>query len=324
MSPMPPEPARLPVVRLGMSDLYVSRLALGSWRTYERMSPDRGLAVMRSAREAGVTFLDDARYNDETGTAPIPSGYSEVVFGELFRASGWQRDEVVVSNKLWWEFWPQQTPAQELAGSLGRMGLDHIDLIYSEVPPADVPLQDVVAMVTGLIAAGHARAWGTLNWPPAVLEAACSIAADAGVPGPCATQLPYSLVTRGAVEDPSLAAVAADRDIAVVASYALAGGVLTGKYARDPAAGRAAGQLDQPRYAAGLAAGRELTAFAAELGRDPAQLAMAFALLNPLVTTLLFGATGPQQVTVNVAAVAVAAELSPSERARLRSLGAGG
>jgi aryl-alcohol dehydrogenase-like predicted oxidoreductase len=74
---MPPEPARLPVVRLGMSDLYVSRLALGSWRTYERMSPDRGLAVMRSAREAGVTFLDDARYNDETGTAPIPSGYSE-------------------------------------------------------------------------------------------------------------------------------------------------------------------------------------------------------------------------------------------------------
>jgi aryl-alcohol dehydrogenase-like predicted oxidoreductase len=323
ISPMPPEPARLPVVRLGRSELHVSRLALGSWRTYERMSPDRGLAVMRAAREAGVTFLDDARYNDETGTAPIPSGYSEVVFGELFRASGWRRDDVVVSNKLWWEFWPQQTPAQELAGSLGRMGLHHIDLIYSEVPPADVPLEDVVAMVAGLIAAGHARAWGTLNWPPAVLEAACSIAANAGVPGPCATQLPYSLVTRGVVEDPSMAAVA-DRDVAVVASYALAGGVLTGKYARDPAAGRAAGQLEQPRYAAGVAAGRELAAFATELGRDPAQLAMAFALLNPLVTTLLFGATGPEQVTNNVAAVAVAAELTPSERARLRSIGAGG
>jgi aryl-alcohol dehydrogenase-like predicted oxidoreductase len=324
ISPMPPEPARLPLVRLGGSDLHVSRLALGSWRTYERISPERGLAVMRAAREADVTFLDDARYNDETGTAPTPSGYSEIVFGELFRASGWRRDEVVVSNKLWWEFWPEQTPAQELAESLGRMGLDHIDLIYSEVPPADVPLEDVVGTVTGLIGAGLARAWGTLNWPPALLQRACAIAVDAGVPGPCATQLPYSLVTRGVVEDPSLAAVVADLDVAIVASYALAGGVLTGKYIRDPAAGRAAGQLDQPRYAAGVAAGRELTVLAAELGRDPAQLAMAFVLLNRLVTTLLFGATRPEQVAVNVAAVAVAAELTQGELARLRAIGAAG
>ena len=106
---MLPDSAGLPVVRLGASDLLVSRMALGSWRTYERMSRDQGLAVMRAAQAAGVTFLDDARYNDETGEAPIPSGYSEVVFGELFRGSGWRRDEVVVSNKLWWEFWPQQT-----------------------------------------------------------------------------------------------------------------------------------------------------------------------------------------------------------------------
>jgi len=299
-------------------------MALGSWRTYERMSQDQGLAVMRAARDAGITFLDDARYNDETGRAPIPSGYSEVVFGELFRGSGWRRDEVVVSNKLWWEFWPGQTPAQELAGSLDRMRLDHIDLIYSEVPPADVPLEDVVAMVTELIAAGRARAWGTLNWPPDLLERACSMTAGAGVPGPCATQLPYSLVTRGAVESPGMAAAAADRDVAIVASYALAGGVLTGKYAHDPVAGRAAGQLDEPRYAAGAAAGRELAALGAELGRDPAQLAMAFVLLNPAVTTLLFGATRPEQVTSNVAALAVAAELTADERARLRAVGARG
>ena len=179
-------------------------------------------------------------------------------------------------------------------------------------------------MVTDLITAGLARAWGTLNWPPSLLERACSIAAAAGVPGPCATQLPYSLVTRAVVEDPALAAVAADRDIAIVASYALAGGVLTGKYARDPAAGRAAGQLDQPRYAAGAAAGRELAALAAELGRDPAQLAMAFALLNPLVTTLLFGATRPEQVAADVGALAVAAELTAAERARLQGIGAAG
>ena len=97
-------PRELPQIPLGASGIPVSRLALGSWRTFERIGRDRGLAVMRAAREAGITMLDDARYNDETGEAPIASGYSEVVFGELLRASGWQRDEVVVSNKLWWEF----------------------------------------------------------------------------------------------------------------------------------------------------------------------------------------------------------------------------
>jgi aryl-alcohol dehydrogenase-like predicted oxidoreductase len=314
----------MPVVRLGASDLHVSRLALGSWRTYERISRERGRAVMRAAREAGVTFLDDARYNDETGEAPIPSGYSEIVFGELFRSAGWERDKVVVSNKLWWEFWPAQTPAAELAASLGRMGLDHVDLIYSEAPPPDVPLEDVISMITDLITAGQARAWGTLNWSPALLERAWSIAERGGVPGPCATQPPYSLVTRDVVEDPALERVAADRDIAIVASYALAGGVLTGKYARDPKSGRAAGQLGQPRYATGAAAGRQLAALAAELGRDPAQLALAFVLLNPMVTTLLFGATSPEQVASNIAALAVAAELTTDERARLGAVATGG
>src|SRR2546427_7437353 len=58
-----------------------------------------------------TTLFRSARYDDETGEAPIPTGYSEVVFGELFRASGWKREEVVVSNKLWWEFWPEQSAA---------------------------------------------------------------------------------------------------------------------------------------------------------------------------------------------------------------------
>jgi aryl-alcohol dehydrogenase-like predicted oxidoreductase len=311
----------MPAIALGASGLQVSRMALGSWRTFERIPGGQGLAVMRAARDAGITFLDDARYNDETGTAPIPSGYSEVVFGELFRAAGWRRDEVVVANKLWWEFWPDETPADELAGSLSRMGLDHVDLIYSDAPPAGLPLADVVGMVSGLIAAGHARAWGAFNWSPAELEQAWRIADLHGVPGPTATQPPYSLVGRETVEDPQLTRVAGQRGIAIVASYALAGGVLTGKYSADPQAGRAAGQLGTPRYAAGLAAGRELAALAAELGRDPAQLALAFALLNQSVTSVLFGATSAAQVAANVGALAVAAELTAEETARLRAIG---
>ena len=83
---------------LGSSALEVSALALGSWRTFERIPQEQGVAVMRAAREHGIVFLDDARYDDETGTAPLATGYSEVVFGELFRAAGWRRDEVVVAN----------------------------------------------------------------------------------------------------------------------------------------------------------------------------------------------------------------------------------
>jgi L-glyceraldehyde 3-phosphate reductase len=311
----------MPMTALGRSDLQVSRLALGSWRTYERISRDQGVRVMRAAREAGINFLDDARYNDETGHALLPTGYSEVVFGELFRAAGWRRDEVVVSNKLWWEFWPDQSPAQELAGSLARMGLDHVDLIYSDALPDGVGLEDAIGMITGLIRAGAARAWGTFNWPPEQMERAWQIAGREGVPGPVATQPAYSLVRREIVDDPAMRRLAADRGVAIVASYTLAGGILTGKYDEDPGAGRAAGTLDQPQWAPAVAAGRELAALARDIGTDPASLAMAFALLDPSVTTVLFGATRPEQVSANLGALTLAERLTPAERDRLAAIG---
>ena len=313
----------MPMTALGRSDLQVSRLALGSWRTYERISRDQGVRVMRAAREAGINFLDDARYNDETGHAPLPTGYSEVVFGELFRAAGWRRDEVVVSNKLWWEFWPDQSPAQELAGSLARMGLDHVDLIYSGALPDGVGVEDAVGMITGLIRAGVARAWGTFFWSPDQMERAWQIAGREGVPGPVATQPPYSLVRREIVDDPAMRRLAADRGVAIVASYTLAGGILTGKYDEDPGAGRAAGMIDQPQWASAVAAGRELAALARDIGADPASLAMAFALLDPSVTTVLFGATRPEQVSANLGALALAERLTPGERDRLAAVGVG-
>jgi aryl-alcohol dehydrogenase-like predicted oxidoreductase len=276
---------------------------------------------MRAAREAGINFLDDARYNDETGNAPLPTGYSEVVFGELFRATGWRRDEVVVSNKLWWEFWPDQSPAQELAGSLARMGLDHVDLIYSGALPNGVGVEDAVGMITGLIRAGAARAWGAFFWSPEQLERAWQIADRESVPGPVATQPPYSLVSREIVDDPAMRRLTADRGVAIVASYTLAGGILTGKYDKDPGAGRAAGMLDQPQWAPAVAAGRELAALARDIGADPASLAMAFALLDPSVTTVLFGATRPEQISANLGALALAERLTPDERDRLAAIG---
>jgi aryl-alcohol dehydrogenase-like predicted oxidoreductase len=191
---------------LGTSDLVVSRLALGSWKTFEHITKDEGLAVMRAARRLGVTFLDDARYDDDTGRAPMPTGYSEVLFGELFRAAGWPRDDTVVANKLWWEFWPHESAAAELERSLGRMQFDYIDLIYANPPPAGLEVAALVDDVVALVRDGKARAWGIVNWPAAQLHEAVECAIGRGYPEPCAAQLPYSLVRRSVVEDPMMAA----------------------------------------------------------------------------------------------------------------------
>src|SRR5580700_1162785 len=211
---------------LGSSELEVSRLSLGSWRTFERIPREDALAVMRAARERGFNFLDDARYNDETGLAPIPSGYSEVLFGELFRAAGWDRDDTVVSNKLWWEFWPEQSAAAELDGSLARMGFDHVDVIYANPPPEGLAIPDMVAAVGGLLDGGKARAWAMVNWSAGPCGEAVAAAAGLGVAPPCAVQLPYSLVHRSWVEDPEMTQALHAAGAGVVASFCLEGGVL--------------------------------------------------------------------------------------------------
>jgi aryl-alcohol dehydrogenase-like predicted oxidoreductase len=311
----------MPLRALGASGLTVSRLALGSWRTFERISRDEGIAVMQAARDAGITFLDDARYNDETGTAPLPTGYSEVVFGELFRAAGWPREQTVVANKLWWEFWPDQTAAQELDASLDRMKLDHVDLIYAEAPPAGLDVAATVEQVVGLIDAGKARAWGVLNWSADQVLEAARIADMHGLPSPAAAQLPYSLVRRDVVEDDHLIRSLAAANTGVVASYALAGGVLTGKYEKTDT-GRHPDALTDPALVAAVQAGRDLSALAAELDVEPAPLAMAFTLLNPAVASLLFGATRPEQVEVNLAAIDLAENLDEEAVTRLRAIGA--
>ena len=289
---------------LGTSELEVSRLALGSWRTFERIAREDALAVMRCARDHGINFLDDARYNDETGQAPIPSGYSEVLFGELFRATGWDRAETVVSNKLWWEFWPEETAAQELDGSLGRMQFDYVDLIYANPPPGGLAVPELVAQVGGLLQSGKARTWGIVNWEAGQFSEAIAAAADQGLPPPCAAQLPYSLVQRDWLESPEMTAALDASGAGVVASFALAGGVLTGKYDAGQT-GRADSDLFNPRFGEAREKGRTLWALAGELGLDPGALAIAFALANPKVTTVLFGATSPAQIDENVGALEV-------------------
>jgi aryl-alcohol dehydrogenase-like predicted oxidoreductase len=308
---------------LGTSGITISSLSLGSWRTFERVPREVGIAVMEKARESGINFLDDARYNDETGSAPLKTGYSEVVFGDLFRAAGWKRDEVVLANKLWWEFWPEHDAAAELEGSLSRMGMDHLDLVYAERPPDSLSLDEVVRQVGGLLTSGKVRAWGVLNWPAAQLAEAGRIAAEQGVAKPCAAQLAYNVAMRAPVEDAEMTAALQSCGAGVVASFAMLGGVLSGKYLDEGARGRwTSGELDDPRLQAGHRAAVALRDLAARAGTTAAALAIAFPLLNPRVTSVLFGATSPEQVAANLAALELLEKLDESFLAELGDIDA--
>jgi aryl-alcohol dehydrogenase-like predicted oxidoreductase len=307
---------------LGSSGLHVSALSLGSWRTYERLPAETGIHIIRAACDEGITFFDDARYDDETGSAPIPTGYSEVVFGNIFRAAGVPRDDVIIANKLWWEFWPEQNAVAELNESLDRMGLEYVDLIYAGPPAERMSVAELVAEVGALIGAGTARAWGVLNWPADLISDAAAAAVAAGVPAPCAAQLPYSLARRSPVEDEAMTRALAQAGAGVVASFCLEGGILSGKYRHGPAPGRAANVLEQPRFARAVAAAPEVTAFASRVDAAPAAVALAFALASENVASVLFGATSAGQVRANCAAAGLLRQLTADELAELRLIGA--
>jgi len=307
--------------RLGGSSLEVSRIALGSWRTFERMARADAEAVLDHALRSGIDFLDDARYNDETGRAPLATGYSEVLFGELFRAVGADRGAVTVSNKLWWEFWPDQDAVSELHGSLERMGFDRLDLLYSSTLPDTVPVPVAVEEIAKVFSDGRISAWGVVNWSAEAIAQATVEAERQGIPQPCAAQLPYSLARLDWVEDPAMEAALEATGASLVPSATLAGGALTGKYG-DGGSGRLSAELADGRGAREVALGAALREPAARLDTTPATLAIAFTLLHPRTASTLIGATGAAQIDAALAAVALAERLSDDDVAELRALAA--
>ncbi len=287
---------------LGSSGMDVSALSLGSWRTFERIGKDRSVEIVRAAAEGGITFFDDARYNDETGTAPIPTGYSEVLFGEVMRAAGLPRADTVIANKLWWEHWPREDAAAELDASLGRLGFDHVDLIYAVTLPDDLSVERAVEEVAGLLAAGKARAWGVANWTAEQIVEGTAAAARLGIEPPAAAQLSYSLIDRATVEDPAMERALTEAGTSLVPSNVLAGG----KLARSPGP---EGEQMTPRTNLPVREGGEpsVRSLAARLETSPAVAAIAFALAHPLTASVLFGVSSVAQLEENLAAVDLAA-----------------
>ncbi len=296
-------------------------LSLGAWRALDRIPRERALAIVATARLAGIDFFDVPRYTISTGAAPLRDGWAQVVFGDLVRGLGWRRDEVTLADKLWWEFWPEQTPAEELDRSLFRLGFDHVDLLYSERPHEGLEVAEVVGSIAELIAAGKARAWGVVNWTAEQVAEATRVARADALPLPCAAQLRYNLCRRHWVEAPAMEEALRSARASVVASTVLAGGVLSGKYVRPGGRGRLSGEIDDARYERHRRAAEALIPLADRLKTSAAALAYAFALANPSVATVLFGATTPEQVEENAAADALLDRLDDDELAELRQIG---
>jgi aryl-alcohol dehydrogenase-like predicted oxidoreductase len=209
-----------------------------------------------------------------------------------------------------------------MEASLDRTGLERFDFLYSDPPPAELAMEDVVVTVGKLVTSGRVRAWGIVNWPAARIAEAGRIAAALGLPAPCAAQLVYSLVRRSPVEDPDMIDALRSSGASVIASWVLAGGVLTGKYALPGTSGRMADDLDNPRVRPAMAAVSALRSFADGLGTTPAALAIAFALAREDVASVLFGATSPEQVTTNLEAWELLGSLGHAEVSELRRIGA--
>jgi aryl-alcohol dehydrogenase-like predicted oxidoreductase len=288
----------------------VSPLCLGSWLTFELMGRDDGLAVMRAALEAGVTFFDDARYDDHTGRAPMRTGWSEVLFGELFRRTGHPRDEIVMADKLWFEFFPDEGVEAELNGSLERLGTDWIDVVYCAAPPDELPVPELVASLDALVATGKLRAWGGLNWSPRLLMEVHRFATTEGLTPPTAAQLPHNVIDRGFVEGPSARQALEATGVAVVASHCLAGGLLTGKYSQPGATGRHGPErIEKLRQRGVLDQIDGWARLAADHGATAAQLCLAFSLSRPAVASACFGAKTTAQLAEDVGTLAVAERL---------------
>jgi aryl-alcohol dehydrogenase-like predicted oxidoreductase len=303
---------------IGASGPTVSALSLGSsWRTFERIGRAQGVAVLDAARDAGVDFLEVARDDDETANATVPTGSSERVFGEILRASAYDRDAVTISTRLGWEGWPERTAVQRLEAALQRTGLERFDLLSCDVPPAALSLDEVVGQVGALLAAGLVRAWGVVGWPAERIATAGRIALQQGVAPPAMAQLPYSVLDRDGVESPETEDALELCGASLIAASPLAGGLLAG--------GDASLDVGDAHAAQRLARGREAAAalhgLAQELATTPASLAIAFALTHPRAASVLTAATRPEQVVEDAAAVELPARLTDDQLARLRAIG---
>jgi len=318
--------------RLGRSGLQVSELSLGSWVTYHNQV-DTGAAteMLAAAFDAGVNFFDNAE--------AYAGGQSEVVMGQAFKALKWPRLNYVVSTKFFWGLSREGNTVnrmdtlnrkylmQAIDGSLTRMGLDFIDLVYCHRADPNTPIEETVHAMSDMITQGKALYWGTSEWSAAEIRAAWDIADKHHLHKPVMEQPQYHLFHRKRVEQ-EYARLYEDIGLGLTTWSPLASGLLTGKYKDGiPAGSRGAMQsmgflTKSLGDATKNAAVAKLEGIAAELDCSVAQLAIAWVAKNPRVSTVITGASKLSQLQGNLGAVDVIAKLTPEVMAKIEAISA--
>jgi len=310
--------------RLGNTGLKLSVLSFGSWVTFHhQLGNDTALECMQAAWDAGVNFFDNAEV--------YANGKSETLMGEAVRELGWPRESFVISTKLYWGL--RDTPNTKntlnrkylmhaIDGSLERLGLDFVDLLFCHRPDPDTPIEETVWAMSDIIAAGKAHYWGTSEWPAEAIEEAYQIAERCDLRKPVMEQPQYNLLWRDRVET-EYAPLYDKYGMGTTVWSPLASGALTGKYLDGvPGDSRAA----LPGYewlkehiltASNDRKVRRVLEIADELGCTPAQLAIAWCAKNPRVSTVITGASRVEQVRDNMGALDVIQRLTGEVMARL-------
>ncbi|MGH8802908.1 MAG: potassium channel beta subunit family protein [Casimicrobiaceae bacterium] len=313
--------------RLGRSGLKLSELSLGSWVTYgNQLDTAMARECMAAARDAGVNFFDNAE--------AYAKGRSETIMGEALKALAWRREAYVISTKFYWGLndGPNERKTlnrkylmEAIDGSLSRLGLDHVDIVFCHRADPETPIEETVQALDDIIRTGKALYWGTSEWGAGEIAAAWEIAERHHLRKPVAEQPQYNLFHRERVER-EYARLYVDYGIGTTTWSPLAGGVLTGKYGDGiPAGSRASLQgfewlSERVTDPLRLAKVRALAPVAQELDCSLAQLALAWCVKNANVSTVITGASHPAQVVENMKALDVVPRLTPAVMARIDSI----
>lgn len=316
--------------RLGRAGLQVSELSLGSWVTYHNQVDTKAATEMLAAAfDAGINFFDNAEV--------YAQGESEVVMGQAFKALGWNRLDYIVSSKFFWglqrdgvtvnrkDTLNRKYLMQAVDGSLKRLQLEHLDLIYCHRPDPHTPIEETVWAMSDIIRQGKALYWGTSEWSAADIRAAWEIAERHHLHKPVVEQPQYHLFHRRRVEQ-DYARLYEDIGLGLTTWSPLASGLLTGKYRSGiPAGSRAALDSmawlrDQVQDKAKNDAVGQLAGIAAELGCNTAQLAIAWINRNPRVSSVILGASRIEQLHDNLGALAVTPKLTPEVVERIDAI----
>ena len=303
---------------LGKAGIRVSELSLGSWVTFHnQVDVNAAVEMMSAAHDAGVNFFDNAEV--------YAGGKSEEVMGAALKRLGWRRSSYLITTKFYWGIHEgvneentlnRKRLIEGINGSLQRLQLDYVDLIYCHRPDPTTPIEETVWAMHNIIEWGKAMYWGTSEWAAAEIVAAIEIAERHHLHKPVTEQPIYNLFERHRFSK-EYERVYKDYSYGATTWSPLASGLLTGKYSKGiPKDSR--GALEGYDWLQkhltdkdNLAKVQALESIAKELDCRLSQLALAWCLKNPYVSTVITGASRVEQVRENMQAAEVAPKITP-------------